>query len=316
MATLHIIASCTDRKRWPTASLIRLHAVRPGAPLEDRATAWAAALATAPRRIAAEELYVGDHWAVARSLREEARGRRLHAELWIASAGYGLIHGSENVAGYSATFASGHRDAVCGSGAEERRAWWDLVCRLGPRACEVRSLRQLAAAYPQDRILVVGSASYISAMADDLAAARSKLLDPARLLIVSGRETKLPEPLSQNLLPSDARLQPVVGGALGSLHIRVARRIIATESVGDWDARKLRPRYEVLGATSVRQDVPERARSDDAAVRSFIQSELLRDDSLSASRLLRAYRDNGWACEQRRFIKLFEQVRMGGPNVR
>ena len=79
-----------------------------GAPKEERCRMWTTRLeddTVAP--IAAHDLYCGDHWAVAKGLAAGAQSRRV--ELWVASAGYGLVPASAPLKPYAATFTPGIR---------------------------------------------------------------------------------------------------------------------------------------------------------------------------------------------------------------
>src|SRR4051794_767517 len=118
--TLHIIASCTDRKRGLVPAALRLRSVRE-LDVEARARAWWMRLQGAEQAtVVAEELYAGDHWQVVRELRVAAGTAGYIPYLWVASAGYGLIPAEAPVCPYSATFTRGHEDSVVRSGSHER----------------------------------------------------------------------------------------------------------------------------------------------------------------------------------------------------
>jgi hypothetical protein len=114
--------------------------------------------------------------------------------------------------------------------------------------------------------------------------------------------------LSPYLLPSDARLQSKVGGALASLNIRVTRHLIDNTAPGDWSQKKLRA---LLAAWL--EDQPERVRYDrepmsDEDVRREIRRALKSDPGARPTPLLRELRDSGRACEHSRFVRLFHET--------
>ena len=68
---LHVIVSCTDRKRAAAGAPVRLRDVPSGGARERCSRWWK--LVSASRGVQARDLYAGDHWAVARTLPEVAR---------------------------------------------------------------------------------------------------------------------------------------------------------------------------------------------------------------------------------------------------
>src|SRR5262245_44463156 len=99
--TIHVIASCTDRKRLPVPPKLRLREI-PDARPQIRAERWWRRLSTHQgRNVAAAELYGGDHWSVARSLPDVAAANGRSAQLWVASAGYGLVPANAPLRPYS-----------------------------------------------------------------------------------------------------------------------------------------------------------------------------------------------------------------------
>jgi len=260
----------------------------------------------------ASELYAGDQWLIAKSLPDVARGNGLEANLWVCSAGYGLIPASAMIHPYSATFSASHPDSVRrldpGAGAVIS-AWWDRLMEWrGPMPGSCRSLAELARTHPSRPILMVASPVYLGAMRGDLEAAASALESPDLLTIVSAGSERRGR-LAGNILPCDSRLQPALGGALMSLNVRVARKLLA--EAGQWPPRchELAVELERLLDRQPDRTVYRRSTMTDAQVRAFIRDQLKRDYSARPTPLLRLLRDLGRACEQKRFRSIFESVR-------
>src|SRR5437868_1959469 len=109
---LHILVSCTDRKRAAVSEELCLRTV-PAKPIEERAKAWWLRITRhRGQAIPAMDLYAGDHWSVVRALPELAQRNSLKANLWVISAGYGLVPATACLLPYSATFAGNHPDTV------------------------------------------------------------------------------------------------------------------------------------------------------------------------------------------------------------
>jgi hypothetical protein len=276
-----------------------------------RSAAWLRRLrSTTSKMLPAQEVYAGDHWAIARSLPVLAQRRGFDARLWIISTGYGLISASTPIAGYSATFSPTHPDSVCPNayGLDAQRVygeWWQRLSRWrGPVPGEPRSLKELAEHDPRAVMLVVASAAYLAAVSADLEGATATLKRRGMLLVVSGG-TRREGPLKDVLLPLDARMQAQLGGARRSLNIRMARNLLKGLSPNDCNAVTIIARQHRVLARTAPLTITQRIRSTDQDVQTFICRHLQDDSSATATALLRQYRAAGYACEQSRFCRLF-----------
>ncbi|MDI1450827.1 hypothetical protein [Polyangium sp. 6x1] len=310
---VHIIASCTDRKRLPVPEKLAMRNVR--ADSGERFEQWWRALAQdRSPTLPAVELYVGDHWSVVRELPAVAKASGLQAHLWVASAGYGLVPAEASLHAYAATFSSGHADSVLVGGSDTRstaaRAWWKRLAEApAPPGSGPRTLAALARSAPNAMLLVVASPRYLAALEDDLIEAQAHLRAPDDLLIVSGSPGPTSDALKPCWLPSTAALQAELGGALGSLHARVARRILQEAADHGLKTSEVRRRLAELERQQAPAARPDREPMTDDQVVSFIQEQLAKDAGATHTRLLRSLRDGGRACEQSRFRRLFLQTR-------
>jgi hypothetical protein len=264
--------------------------------------------------VAATNLYRGQHWAVVRELPAVAQASGFQADLWVASAGYGLIPAEAQVRPYSATFGTSDEDGVWRpSDGDRRRAlqtWWNGLQEMaGPVPFAPRSLAALARTSPDAIILVVASPVYLAAMAGDLKAAREQLADPQHLLVISSRNDSSAAWLTPHLVPSEAPLSGILGGARGSLHARTARIILREAATVPLQADILVPRYIKLVSQAESPSTPVRVRLLDEEVRRFICQALAENRNIACTTALRKLRTSGQACEQRRFTGLFEEIR-------
>src|SRR5262245_32875137 len=109
---LQIIVSCTNRKTASVPEPLRLRSVPTGSS-NSRVSEWCRRLERhRGPTVAAERLYAGEYWTVAKELPELARETGYKAKLWVMSAGYGLMPVSACIHPYSATFASAELDSV------------------------------------------------------------------------------------------------------------------------------------------------------------------------------------------------------------
>lgn len=311
MDRLVIVASCSDRKSLPVADGLRLRSV-PHRPSATRVERWWRRIqeADAPKARAAD-VYQGDHWRVICELPDLARQAGFDPELWVMSAGYGLIPASAAICAYSATFAGRHPDTVSSPGGEGSTRWWaDLASFRGPVRGEPRRFSELLGAGARTRLLVVASADYLRAAQPDLSAAIQPLARKGRALVVSTRAERLGPELAASVVPFDARLKAVLGGAAQSLNARVARKLLVDSGRHGLDAAQVQLRYRrLLRQMPALPRYDEREPMTDDQVKDFIRKELAGMPKRPGwTPLLRQMRKAGQKCEQSRFRRLYEEV--------
>lgn len=314
---VHLIVSCTDRKRAKVDRSRKLGDVPPGEP-RVRETEWWSRLKRRDQvRSPARDLYCGELWSVSCQLAPALVEREFEVNEWVASAGYGLIPISAEVTAYSATFSSGSANSVVSSLPEGwspldyRREWWKSLGRhAGPARGEPRSVKALAQADPRGQIVVVASPDYIRAMEDDLLSAREALADPAALIVVSNTQLSSGH-LAKSLIPVDARAQQKLDGTKIAINARAALHLFSTGRTKNLRADKLRRSYEALVKGVPKPKQNEGTKLTDAAVREFIHETLSKHPGMSANPMLRKLREAGFACEQSRFRELHVEVARG-----
>jgi hypothetical protein len=307
---LNIVVSCTDRKRLSVPLGLRLRAIR-DMPLRQRFERWWDRLSGAREQsVQAQDLYMGDHWHVCRSLPAMAEAKGFRPKLWIASAGYGLVAADALLRPYSATFTTGQPDAVAtaAEGPQGLRNWWSLLAgRRGPLRGAPRSLADVVRSAPSCHVLLVCSPTYVKALSDDLGEAVDEMANRDRFLIVTSTASLSPK-LQEQVIPSEGRLKRLVGGALPSLHARVARKILGEVQRSRLSAPDLRVRYQALLRRTPELPHHDRIAMTDLQVRRFVRATLRREPTLARTPMLRQLRDSGYACEQARFGTIFREV--------
>lgn len=307
-----VAVPCTDRKRGGGAApSVRLRSVDVSLPPEERAERWVGQLAA--ERASGEvlplrQLYVGPGWTASVDLIAT-----LDASLeggvnaLVVSAGLGLQSLSSPLPDwprYSATFTAGHPDSVAGPMADASRAagrWWSLLSAqalLGGG-----SFRGLAGTH--DVVLVVASAPYLRAVADDLAAAAAAGL---RVVAYSASTLRL-DALDPFLVRFDARARrvaPASDARATADFVAFVSQQIGADSLDVVTAQRFVDRV-LADHTAPSRPRGESARPDE--VREFIAEALASDPAARKGPLLRRWRDAGRAFEQRRFGALYEEVR-------
>jgi len=292
--TLEIVASCTDRKKVQPQDDLQLGSI-PGGPTQ-RLAEWRRRLrhSDAPR-VRAGELYQGQHWKRITEAVDIARSRGWSTRLWILSAGLGLLPSNGHIVSYSATFASGTRDSVWrgrvdGSRADTLRWWW--------RSLTEAELPSLSAAASGPVVIVAGR-TYIDAITEDLERIASDSSSASRVVIVS---TGLDHPLG---LRYDHRISAQVGGTLGSLNAALLRALAVDARNHGWHRDGMQKAVDRLMARAVDPVPAARQPCSDAQVVDYLTELRSSTPRITRSRALRALRDDGMACSQERFARLW-----------
>lgn len=314
MKPINVVVTCTKQKTLEADPSLQLRHIQAStiaarvAAWKRRTDAWYGAAVNARR------LYAGDHWAVARELETLKPGGR-QINLWVISAGFGLVSLDAPIPAYSATFSTRHPDtvvlpdsiAVASDAASCKRQWWnELIAQPWSRERPI-SIADLAAEFNDCPLLIAASCNYLRAVQDDLSVAASRLKSPDLLALVSGGTDDLGT-LTGNLVPCDARLQPLVGGILRSLNVRALRYYLSNCGREQPGLRKMTAAFqEMLEHAPIRLRT-QRAPVSDDELRRFVNAAITTREQISQTRLLRELRASGRACEQTRFRTVFREV--------
>jgi len=311
--TVHLIVSCTDRKRAAVSADLQLRDVADGAPTDRVSSWWERVRHTDVPKVAAHDLYGGEHWVWSLKAQQALTGSSRCVRLWVASAGYGLVPSDAPLKPYSATFTSSVPDAVARalpsgwSKWDFLATWWSgLGACKGPAPGEPRRVTDLARADPRAAVVVVGSPDYIRALEPDLGAAAKVLTRPTRLVVFSNHRLTGGS-LAQSLVPIDERARARVGGTMQGLNARVAAELLDGLDGHAVDAELLRARFEQMVEHTSKPVKPQRPQIDDEDVITFIRAELAKNPNARQTALLAELRRSGRACEQGRFRRLFQQ---------
>ncbi len=157
---------------------------------------WRAWRTSIQKRIAAGPtkrahlVYNGSLWNAYLEAFEELQRLKDDAQLWIASAGLGLISGNAEIPGYGATFKRGKKDSVAKGlsgrlAVKGNREWWNYLVTEKVWA-ETRSLAEILDSLQADELLMaVMGQDYFSALHDDLARSRPR----GEVLLVGLKQT-------------------------------------------------------------------------------------------------------------------------------
>ena len=286
-----MITLCTSRKRVTPKVLA---STLPRGTQAVVSAAWIRAIKEAAPEERAERLYAG------RAFREATRAAQvLNGELAVASAGLGFIKVDSCIPSYDLTISRGGiRHKIVGP--FDAKRWWRVVSS-GPYAIDLE--RALKA---RPLVLACLSRAYVPFIVDAL----EKLPRERLRIFGAGLRSVLPPVLAECLLPYDDRLESVSPGTRADF----AQRALLHYATTIYGGSKMTLEHDKAAVRTALEKVkakprgPKRPSVDDAAIRNVIK-RLLPTIGKRRSVMLRHLRiEEGIACEQGRFNRLFSEV--------
>jgi len=306
--TIHVIVNPTNRKKHKAMLNLGDNKSIRG---EDRYTAWTTALdAYDGDRVAATDVYAGDHWVITKDLASQFPV--FNVRIWVISPGYGLIYANSEIVPYSATFSPDHRESVHidpeSDFNDTNREWWNYLSQWQPIGINTpRSISELSLQYPDDRFVLVGSLRYLNLLRDDLhSLIANRHFNHDNLYVVSAGSRKSLKFLARYVVPSERKLRNIVGGGDASLNIRTAKLAITLLSEGRTSIAEVRSSIE-----SLLEQIPDisnhiRKRVPNETVISFIKQAIEINPAIKVTACLTQFRKDNYACQAKRFHRLFD----------
>jgi hypothetical protein len=227
------------------------------------------------------------------------------ANVWIASAGYGLITPETSICSYSATFTRNHPDFVGGADVKNgAQNWWSKLIERNITGESVSSVTELIRRYPGTPLIASLSEDYWAALRSDFEDAAKLVMAPENLIIVAAGVSEKGS-LARHFLPCSARLERELGRGRSALNVRTLAHILKKypDQVGKNELFKT---FEKLLSRLDDFPYPQRRQTSDDEVSDFIRQKRAVFPKVSHSSLLRQFRAEGNACEQSRFRELFK----------
>jgi hypothetical protein len=249
----------------------------------------------------AKDLYAGSSWSPVREILASEK-----ANVWIASAGYGLITPATSICSYSATFTRNHPDFVGGQDVKNgAQNWWSWLTERNIKGESVSSVRDLVRQNPDTPLIASLSEEYWTALKSDFQEAANFARSPENMVIVAAGVSEN-GPLGRHFLPCSARLERELGRGRSALNVRTLAHVLKKypHQVGK---PELFETFQQLLSNLEDFPYPQRRQTSDEEVIDFIRQKKLEIPTVSHSSLLRQFRSEGKACEQSRFRELFKQ---------
>ena len=296
-----IVTICANQKRFRPGPNSTPATLAP-APQATLVSTWLDLVGATAPVAAATDLYGGRAFGLARDVAAAAG-----TKLFVVSAGFGLVPGSQKLPAYSLTVARHDEDSIQRKavGPFDPATWFEALTD-GPYSVAWKDVFSEG----DGRVLVALTKPYAEMATPTLAKLPASDLRRLRLF-GAGLGTVLPAPLKPYLLPYDDRLDSLFPGTRSDFAQRGLVHFVQNVASTDGDYSTDAARVRALLAATKAPPRPERRAVTDETLLTLIRSRL--SPRASASRLLRQLRDEDqMACEQGRFARLFRQAQIEG----
>jgi hypothetical protein len=261
----------------------------PSGSTSRRLDAWQRRIEKAPDVVSLRELYGGPGWAQVRQLESTAQLAGWRPRIYVASAGLGIRDVDALGPSYAATFSATSPDQVA-TGRDEQAKWWRGLSDLtGSQRLE---------SVTGDAVLLVLSEAYAIAMAGDLV---SFATGHVPTFVVGGAG----DIRGLRRVPVERQLRRALGGTTTTLGLKTAIAWLDHASPHQLGSRAHDQAWRDWAARNATDDSYDRTKLSDGAVLDAIRRLVEATPGLSRTQALRVLRDQGFACEQRRFAQLF-----------
>lgn len=318
MTNINLITTCTNGKNGDRNNTLSLSKYSSGrTPSDVLINSWCNALNDAIKdsaTIYVEDLYKGGHWATVKSII-----RDYPIDLWVLSAGLGLLHYKDKVVPYKATFSSGYEESIPSYsyeyvGKSFHKTWWKKINERSLfKSQHPTSISELMKKNDRGYFIICGSPDYINAIELDVINGVEFLIDPKKqLLIITSK--KINNRLESYLFMSSQHMAQWLKCNMLMLNIKLAQYVLEVFTDRKLDdlsllSQQLAEKFENLPEREVKKGV---RRSPDE-VNQYILNLVRHYPGMSATQALRAFRDSGNSFEEKRFRAAFKAISDSKP---
>lgn len=318
MSNINLITTCTNGKNSGNKTILSLSQFSSGrTPSSVLVKSWCNALSEAIAKtdtLSVEELYKGGHWATAK-----ATLNKYPIDLWVLSAGFGLLHYKDKIVPYKATFAVGFDESVPlysqeFVGKTFHRTWWKKITERSLfKSQHPTSITDLMKKKKNDYFIICGSPDYINAIELDIINGLEYLTDAKKQLIIVTSK-KINNRLEGYLFKSDQNMAGWLKCNMMTLNISLAQYIVKEFTERECDdlnalSKKLSEKLYGLPKRETKKGI----RRSPEEVNRYIVMLMLQQPGLSATHALRAFRDEGNSFEEKRFRAVFKAISESKP---
>lgn len=300
---LNIVVNCTNRKAVkPEHGLCLVNYKAVGIELVHKS--WTENRLSSNNQMPAFDMYQGEYWSVVRSLSENSNVR-----VFVFSAGLGIFDIDTEIPSYGATFTQGSPDSVSKidssiSASDANYRWFKMNSKKYRNHNGDLNYKKI---FGNEPTIFCLSSSYLQVLSSDLMRFDESIRE--KIMIVGSKFNGM---TGYDYIDTPGKLRLTFGGTLSTVSVRTLGYLLS--SVDTYSE----PRLLFNSLTDLVNDLKSKADElpkfnrttmRDSEVLDFITAELSINGTYSASTLLRKLRDSGFACEQSRFKKIFQDFR-------
>lgn len=296
-----VVTNCSSIKRRQNTPIIPALSHRT---LEDLCEAWVKKVNKASDLEKASETYGG------RSFSESlAASSHLNADLYVISAGLGLVHAEDLIPHYNLTVSQGDGSIANWLSNKNTNAsdWWRL---LNQKLNKPDPLLRLAKS--SDGLLLALPSTYLDLVSDELMKISEETLAKVYIITSHAGQQKIAPKLRTRCLPYDERLDGSLQyqGTRSDFPQRALKHLVS--EINFKDAPISVTQHKVLDylKSHTKPTLPSRAKQDDHQIKQLIRKNWKKCNG-NREKLLRYLRDIALvSCEQKRFGHLWNEVKL------
>jgi len=298
---INIISSCTNSKKQIPSEIFTIANFDTDMYLCDVINIWSQNIKTKKAPVyTAAKLYKGSAWQATLNTKT-ILSSKFNTNLYVASAGYGLIHSETKICSYNSTFTSSTPNSInkfiIDSGKNANVEWWNSINKF-----------ELSSFQKGSYFFIILPHEYLSAAQDTIKFLIEKFDKNVFIFIANKNAT--PTFMKNHVIKFDSRFNNFQNGILSNILQRavlwLSNEIIEKDI--PLNHQVLQEHIETkMGIYEVFK-MPIRKKLTDKETRIKIKNMILDNNITSATRGLKNLRNSGFACEQKRFGKIFREV--------
>ncbi len=295
-----VVTNCSSIKRRQTKPITPALSHRT---LEDMCEAWVKKIKKASDLEKASETYGG------RTFSESmAASAQLNADLYVISAGLGLVHADDLIPNYNLTVSQGDGSIAdwLSTKSMEASDWWGLLNRKLDKPGPLFRL-----AKSSEGLLLVLPSTYLDLVSTELTMMSEEMLAKIFIITSHAGQRKIASKLRSRCLPYDERLDGALQyqGTRNDFPQRALKHLVSEIDFQNVPISVTQRKVLDYLKAYTKPTLPTRVKLDDQQIKQLIRKNWKKCEGKREG-LLRFLRDTALvACEQKRFGTLWNEVK-------
>jgi len=301
---INIISSCSNSKTQTPNDLLKIESFNKSMDLEDIIKFWNNnTKKQGETTYKVSELYKGTSWNASLNTKMKLL-TKYKTELYIASAGYGLIHSEDEILPYNSTFASSTSNSISkfqnNSKINANTRWWNAINTFS-----------FSSSTDESYFFVILPHNYLLASQDTIENLISIFGNQVFIFIANNHS--LPEFMKNNIIKFDSRFNNFQSGVISNMLQRAVLWLSNEIIIKDIPLCHASLQNHIEQEMSKYQTfvMPIRTKLSEEELYEKIKLMIQKENIQSASKGLKTFREMGYACEQKRFGKIFKEIKGG-----